>query len=199
MVYCSIFCSGACLNEYISECMSEYISEYRSEYISPSNNPSTSPSSRASSSSSSSFSIRGTYKGGQRPKEEGSPPIDALQPRPDGSGCLDGVLFADYGKKADQEVASVNFARPGKRWTANSDRMKNSSYNLIAGAPQPKVRFGRRSVGPYTGLLSAIAAAPAPAPALALGGGNVQGGEQTTHMMHGGRMASKQSDGSFRL
>jgi hypothetical protein len=140
-----------------------------------------------------------TPQGGQRPKEEGSPPIDALQPRPDGSGCLDGVLFADYGKKADQEVASVNFARPGKRWTANSDRMKNSSYNLIAGAPQPKVRFGRRSVGPYTGLLSAIAAAPAPAPALAPGGGNVQGGEQTTHMMHGGRMASKQSDGSFRL
>eukprot|EP01043_Picozoa_sp_COSAG02_P064848 COSAG02_NODE_9606_length_2163_cov_1.530039_1_plen_291_part_00 len=93
-----------------------------------------------------------TPQGGQRPKEEGSPPIAALKPRPDGSGCLDDVLFADYSQKADQEVASVNFARPGKRWTANSERMKNSSYNLIAGAPQPPVRFGRRSVGPYSYL-----------------------------------------------
>ncbi len=93
-----------------------------------------------------------TPQGGQRPKEEGSPPIAALKPRPDGSGCLDDVLFADYSQKADKEVASVNFARPGKRWTANSDRMKNSSYNLIAGAPQPPVRFGRRSVGPYSYL-----------------------------------------------
>lgn len=100
-----------------------------------------------------------TPQGGQRPKEESSPPIAALKPRPDGSGCLDGVLFANYGEKPDQEVARVNFARPGKRWTANSERMKNSTYNLIAGAPMPPVRFGRRSVGPYTGLLSAMATA----------------------------------------
>ena len=134
-----------------------------------------------------------TPQGGQRPKEtDGSPPIDALQPRPDGSGCLNGVLYADYAEKVNSSVQSVNFARPGKRWTANSDRMKNSSYNLIAGEPPPPVRFGRRSVGPYTGLLSALAANPAPAV-----GHAANGGQQQT--MHGGRMVMHGNDGVYRL
>ena len=138
-----------------------------------------------------------TPQGGQRPKEvDGSPPIGALQPRPDGSGCLEGVLFADYAQKPKPEVASVNFARPGKRWTENSTRMKNSSYNLIAGELPPPVRFGRRSVGPYTGLLSALAANPAPS----VGHSGASNGEQQQGMtMHGGRMAMHGNDGVYRL
>ena len=98
-----------------------------------------------------------TPQGGQRPKEgDDSPPIRALAPQPDGSGCLTSVLFTDN-SQVDEEVAKVNFARPGKRRTEISDRLQSSSYNLIAGAPPSPVRFGRRSVGPYTGLLSAAA------------------------------------------
>lgn len=82
---------------------------------------------------------------------------EANKAREDGSGHLNDVIFADYSKKADKEVAKVNFGRPGKKSTALSNRMNSASYDLIANTSAPqRPRHGRRSVGPYSALLGGL-------------------------------------------
>ena len=85
--------------------------------------------------------------------KNGAAVTSANQAQPDGSGMLGDVIFADYGQPADQEVARVNFARPGKKTTDHSMRMRAASFDLISNSSGPaRPQHGRRSVGPYSAI-----------------------------------------------